>query len=58
MRLYLARQWQIYTPETVADQKIKKKEDRFAIDLVKTVDIAAACGAKKEKRSILGRVCT
>jgi phosphopantothenoylcysteine decarboxylase/phosphopantothenate--cysteine ligase len=42
-----------YTPETVADQKIKKKEDRFAIDLVKTVDIAAACGAKKKNGQFL-----
>ncbi len=42
-----------YTPETVADQKIKKKEDRFAIDLIKTVDIAAACGAKKKSGQFL-----
>jgi phosphopantothenoylcysteine decarboxylase/phosphopantothenate--cysteine ligase len=42
-----------YTAETVADQKIKKKEERFAIDLVKTVDIAAACGAKKKSGQFL-----
>ncbi|MDB5257186.1 MAG: phosphopantothenoylcysteine decarboxylase/phosphopantothenate--cysteine ligase [Chitinophagaceae bacterium] len=42
-----------YTPETVADQKIKKKEDRFAIDLMKTVDIAAACGAQKKAGQFL-----
>jgi len=42
-----------YTPETVADQKIKKKEDRFAINLVKTVDIAAACGAQKKAGQFL-----
>jgi len=42
-----------YTPETVADQKIKKKEERFAIDLVKTTDIAAACGAKKKSGQFL-----
>ena len=42
-----------YTPETVADQKIKKKENRFAIDLVKTTDIAAACGAKKKSGQFL-----
>jgi len=42
-----------YTPETVADQKIKKKEERFAIDLIKTIDIAAACGAKKKNGQFL-----
>lgn len=42
-----------YTPETVADQKIKKKEDRFAIEVVKTIDIAAACGAKKKSGQFL-----
>ena len=42
-----------YTPETVANQKIKKKEERFAIDLVKTIDIAAACGAKKKAGQFL-----
>jgi phosphopantothenoylcysteine decarboxylase / phosphopantothenate---cysteine ligase len=42
-----------YTPEIVADQKIKKKDDRFAIDLVKTADIAAACGAQKKSGQFL-----
>lgn len=36
-----------YTPTTVADQKIKKKEDHFQIELTKTVDILAHLGQKK-----------
>ncbi|MDB5273188.1 MAG: phosphopantothenoylcysteine decarboxylase/phosphopantothenate--cysteine ligase [Chitinophagaceae bacterium] len=42
-----------YTPTQVADQKIKKKEDRFDIALVKTTDIAAACGAIKRTGQFL-----
>jgi phosphopantothenoylcysteine decarboxylase / phosphopantothenate---cysteine ligase len=37
-----------YTPETVATQKIKKKEDSFQISLKKTIDIAATLGAQKQ----------
>lgn len=38
-----------YTPATVADEKIKKKGDEgMIIDLVKTVDIAAALGKMKK----------
>lgn len=36
-----------YTPKFVASQKIKKKEDEFSIELVKTVDIAAELGKQK-----------
>lgn len=36
-----------YTPKTVADRKIKKKEDEFLLELVKTVDIAASLGKQK-----------
>jgi phosphopantothenoylcysteine decarboxylase/phosphopantothenate--cysteine ligase len=42
-----------YTPAHVADQKIKKKEERFGIELIKTTDIAAACGAKKRAGQFL-----
>lgn len=38
-----------YTPAMVADKKIKKKEDTFSIELVKTTDIAKTLG--KQKRS-------
>lgn len=37
-----------YTPKVVATQKIKKKEAEFTIELVKTVDIAAALGQQKQ----------
>lgn len=44
-----------YTPTTVADQKIKKKEDHFQIELTKTVDILAHLGQKKSpKQSLVG----
>ena len=45
-----------YTPATVADEKIKKKGDEgMIIDLVKTVDIAAALGKiKKEGQMNIG----
>lgn len=36
-----------YTPVEVAQQKIKKKDARFALELKKTEDIAAVCGAQK-----------
>ena len=36
-----------YTPKVVADRKIKKKEDTFHLELVKTVDIAASLGRQK-----------
>ena len=37
-----------YTPVQVADQKIKKKDQRFDLSLQKTEDIAAYCGTKKK----------
>ncbi|MGJ1268947.1 bifunctional phosphopantothenoylcysteine decarboxylase/phosphopantothenate--cysteine ligase CoaBC [Sphingobacterium spiritivorum] len=42
-----------YTPETVADQKIKKKEDTFAIPLKKTTDILATLGKRKTDKQVL-----
>lgn len=42
-----------YTPETVADQKIKKKEATFAIQLKKTTDIAAELGKRKRPDQIM-----
>jgi phosphopantothenoylcysteine decarboxylase / phosphopantothenate---cysteine ligase len=36
-----------YTPIEVADKKIKKKEDNFTIELIKTVDLAASFGKIK-----------
>lgn len=43
-----------YTPLHVADKKIKKKEDKFNIELTKTIDIAATIGQKKTKQTIIG----
>lgn len=42
-----------YTPVEVASQKIKKKENGFAIQLKKTTDILAALGAKKRQKQLL-----
>ncbi|GAB3929449.1 bifunctional phosphopantothenoylcysteine decarboxylase/phosphopantothenate--cysteine ligase CoaBC [Mucilaginibacter myungsuensis] len=42
-----------YTPEIVADKKIKKQEDRFNIDLKKTVDILKTLGSVKHDGQIL-----
>lgn len=42
-----------YTPVVVADQKIKKKEDSFTIELKKTVDILASLGKQKTTEQIL-----
>lgn len=42
-----------YTPVTVAEQKIKKKEDSFNIVLKKTVDILASLGKQKTTAQIL-----
>lgn len=42
-----------YTPIHVASQKIKKKENKFAIELKKTVDILATLGAKKNEQQLL-----
>jgi len=42
-----------YTPVTVADQKIKKKEDTFCIDLKKTTDILKVLGERKRNDQLL-----
>jgi phosphopantothenoylcysteine decarboxylase/phosphopantothenate--cysteine ligase len=42
-----------YTPVHVADQKIKKKEDAFSIELKKTTDILAQLGRLKTDKQIL-----
>jgi len=42
-----------YTPVEVATQKIKKKENEFAIALTKTADILATLGAKKKENQLL-----
>ena len=43
-----------YTPATVAEHKIKKSDDDMAIKLVRTKDIAAALGAVKGNRLLVG----
>jgi phosphopantothenoylcysteine decarboxylase/phosphopantothenate--cysteine ligase len=42
-----------YKPITVAEQKIKKKEDSFTIALTKTKDIAAELGKQKKSGQII-----
>lgn len=42
-----------YTPSHVADKKIKKKEDVFAIELTKTIDIAATLGRQKKSHQLI-----
>lgn len=41
-----------YTPKTVADKKIKKKESEFNIELTKTIDIAKETGKLKREGQI------
>lgn len=43
-----------YTPATVANHKIKKRDGDMSIPLVRTKDIAAALGAVKENRVLVG----
>lgn len=44
-----------YTPVTIADQKIKKKDDEFIISFKKTTDILASLGRiKKEDQLLIG----
>lgn len=43
-----------YRPKNVADQKIKKKEATFNIELEKTKDILASLGAIKTKQFLVG----
>ena len=42
-----------YRPETVADQKIKKKTGGLTIPLARTKDIAAALGKQKQKNQLI-----
>ena len=42
-----------YTPVAKADQKIKKKETKFNLELTKTKDILKSLGEKKKKGQIL-----
>ncbi|MFD2572754.1 bifunctional phosphopantothenoylcysteine decarboxylase/phosphopantothenate synthase [Spirosoma soli] len=42
-----------YTPTHPENQKIKKKEDIFALELTKTVDIAATLGKQKQAGQLL-----
>jgi phosphopantothenoylcysteine decarboxylase/phosphopantothenate--cysteine ligase len=41
-----------YTPITVSDKKIKKKEEQFSIELTKTTDIAKETGKLKREKQI------
>ncbi|MDO6517066.1 bifunctional phosphopantothenoylcysteine decarboxylase/phosphopantothenate--cysteine ligase CoaBC [Zobellia uliginosa] len=43
-----------YRPKTVADQKIKKKETEFSVELVKTKDILLSLGDRKENQFLVG----
>ncbi|MFH6604190.1 bifunctional phosphopantothenoylcysteine decarboxylase/phosphopantothenate--cysteine ligase CoaBC [Maribacter algicola] len=43
-----------YRPKEVAGQKIKKKEDRFSIELVKNKDILLSLGEIKKKQFLVG----
>lgn len=42
-----------YTPKITSSQKIKKNESEFSIDLIKTVDIAAEMGKRKQPGQFL-----
>lgn len=42
-----------YTPTTKANEKIKKKEDSFSLELVKTKDILQNLGQQKKKGQVL-----
>ncbi len=42
-----------YTPAVVADKKIKKKEDTFTIELIKTTDIAKTLGQQKRPDQLM-----
>lgn len=43
-----------YRPKHVAEQKIKKTEDTFVIELEKTKDILASLGAEKKQQFLVG----
>jgi len=42
-----------YTPRFVAHQKIKKKDAAFSVELIKTVDIAAEMGKRKQPGQLM-----
>jgi phosphopantothenoylcysteine decarboxylase/phosphopantothenate--cysteine ligase len=42
-----------YTPKVKEDKKIKKKEEAFALELVKTIDIAGELGKKKRNGQLV-----
>lgn len=42
-----------YTPKQVSETKIKKKEDSFSIELVKTTDIAGELGKQKRAHQVI-----
>lgn len=43
-----------YTPAVVSDKKLKKSQDEWLLELTKTRDIAAALGAQKNGRLLVG----
>lgn len=43
-----------YTPKVVADEKIKKNEDTFTIELVKNPDILKTMGERKQHQILVG----
>lgn len=43
-----------YKPKHLANQKIKKKDEEFSIELVKTKDILKSLGAKKKHQYLIG----
>ncbi|MDT0649621.1 bifunctional phosphopantothenoylcysteine decarboxylase/phosphopantothenate--cysteine ligase CoaBC [Autumnicola edwardsiae] len=43
-----------YKPKVVADQKIKKSEEQFSIELTRTQDILAELGEKKTTQKLIG----
>lgn len=43
-----------YKPKVVADQKIKKAEEQFSIELTRTQDILAGLGEKKTTQKLIG----
>jgi phosphopantothenoylcysteine decarboxylase/phosphopantothenate--cysteine ligase len=42
-----------YKPKTVADQKIKKKDEDITLELIKTTDIAASLGKQKHNGQVI-----
>jgi phosphopantothenoylcysteine decarboxylase/phosphopantothenate--cysteine ligase len=42
-----------YKPKTVADQKIKKKDENITLELTKTTDIAASLGKQKHNGQVI-----